>query len=145
MKRLECVMVQDPHLLQILLEHLEHGLQFSHLPLKSYVTLTVKENTHNSWLCSPSSLIWAAFHIRRYSCIYRELPGCGPRQRNGLQLYVGLLGAGGTTAPVVGLSKDKAALDCEKRKEMEETTDQLRLVLNSRWCYGWVSEWSCAT
>lgn len=41
-------MLQDPHLLQILLEHLEHGLQFSHLPLKSYVTLTVKENTHNS-------------------------------------------------------------------------------------------------
>lgn len=40
-------MLLEPHLLQILLEHLEHGLQFSHLPLKSYVTLTAKENTHN--------------------------------------------------------------------------------------------------
>lgn len=113
-------MLQDPHLLQILLEHLEHGLQFSHLSLKSYVTLAVKENTQNLCNCSPSSLIETAFHIRRYSCIYRGLPGCGPWQRNGLQLYVGLLGTGGTTAPVVGLSKDKTSLDCGKRKEMEK-------------------------
>lgn len=41
----ECVMVRGPHLLQILLEHLEHGLQFSHLSLESYVTLTGKEYT----------------------------------------------------------------------------------------------------
>lgn len=31
------------HLLQILLEHLHHGLQLSYLPLKPYVTLTVKK------------------------------------------------------------------------------------------------------
>lgn len=31
------------HLLQILLEHLHHGLQLSHLPLQPYVTLTVEK------------------------------------------------------------------------------------------------------
>lgn len=30
------------HLLQVLLEHLYHSLQFSHLPLQPYVTLAVK-------------------------------------------------------------------------------------------------------
>lgn len=37
-KSVECVVA---HLLQVLLEHLHHGLQLGHFPLQSYVALTV--------------------------------------------------------------------------------------------------------
>lgn len=74
-------------------------------------------------------------------------PGCGPWQWNWLQVYVGLLGTGGTTAPVVGLPKDKTSLDYGKEAGNGPPSDQSSLTgtqfLSSRSV--WASSWRHTT
>lgn len=58
-------------------------------------------------------------HISK-DCVSNELPRRGPWQRNRLQLYVGLLRAGGAAASVVWIPKYKTSLDWKVTEKWEQ-------------------------